>query len=96
MLTQKLALLGAALTFGGAAFAQPTLDEDLGALAAGVTVVRTGHVAAHEFPHWYRFTIPAVPASAGGGHSYLDIRTINPSSNTSFISSSIGAYTSSV
>jgi subtilisin-like proprotein convertase family protein len=76
------------------ALAQPTLDEDLGSLTNGATVVRTGHVAANEAPHWYRFTVPALPAASGAGHLYLDIRTTNPSSNTSFISSSIGLYDS--
>jgi hypothetical protein len=86
--------LAAAVVAMGAslASAQPALDEDLGALTSGVTVVRQGRVAANVPPHWYRFTIPTVPVASGAGHAYLDIRTTNPSSNTSFISSSIGLY----
>jgi subtilisin-like proprotein convertase family protein len=92
---RRSALFGAAMVLAGLtapALAQPTLDDDLGALTNGVTVVRTGNVGANVAPHWYRFTVPALPAASGAGHLYLDIRTTNASDNASFVSSSIGLY----
>jgi hypothetical protein len=74
------------------AVAQPALDADIGPLTNGSTYAFTAHVATNEAAHWYRFTIPSVSTANGPGQLYLDLRTTNPASNTSFVPSSIGLY----
>ena len=82
------------LGMSSSAHAQPTVDQDFGALSNGVTYTHSALVAAYEPAHWVRFTIPAVPAGDGPGQVYLDVRTTNPGSNTTFISSMVGLYDS--
>jgi subtilisin-like proprotein convertase family protein len=74
------------------ASAQPTVDEDLGSLVNGTTVTRIVHVGRSEAAHWFSFTIPNVPASGGVGQIYLDIRTTNPTGNTTWIMGDLGLY----